>query len=340
MQQMRYLFVLLVLSVALNAGCNGPAQNDQAARLTSTKKIRVCLLPKIKGISYFSSCYDGAKRAAQELGNVDLIYDGPIDGDPKKQAEMIERWIVDKVDVICVAPSAPDVVANAMKDARAAGIHVITWDADGTPDSREFFVNQATPQSIGKGLVSAMVHDVGGPEVAGEVVIVSSDPTAANQNSWIEVMKPALEATRLKLVTIKYPGENASNALADAQDVIKKYPELKGIFGISSVSFPGAAEAVDQSGKSGKIMVTGLSTPNDMKRFVQSGKVKSVVLWNTHDLGYLTVRVAEGLVTGKLKPGDSQADAGELGTRPISGDHVLLGDILVFTRENIDQYSF
>ena len=145
------------------------------------------------------------------------------------------------------------------------------------------------------------MQDVGGPEVSGDVVIVSSDPTSANQNSWIEIMKPALEATKLKLVTIKYPGENSSNALADAQDVIKKYPDLKGIFGISSVSFPGAAEAIDQSGKSGQIMITGLSLPSDMKRFVKSGTVKSVVLWNPVDLGYLTIRVAEGLATGKIK---------------------------------------
>ena len=135
--------------------CAKESANNNPVKSDSERKIRVCLLPKIKGISYFSACYEGAKKAAAELPNVELIYDGPIDGDPKKQAEMIERWIVDKVDVICVAPSAPDVVANAMKDARAAGIHVITWDADGTPDSREFFVNQATAESIGKGLVSA-----------------------------------------------------------------------------------------------------------------------------------------------------------------------------------------
>ena len=184
------------------------------------------------------------------------------------------------------------------------------------------------------------MNDAGGPEVGGDVVIVSSDPTSANQNSWIEIMKPALEATRLKLVTIKYPGENSSNALADSQDVIKKYPDLKGIFGISSVSFPGAAEAVDQSGKSGQIMVTGLSLPSDMKRFVQSGTVKSVVLWNPVDLGYLTIRVAEGIAAGTIKAGDSQVTAGSLGNKPIAGDHVLLGDILVFTRENIDQYNF
>ena len=171
-------------------------------------------------------------------------------------------------------------------------------------------------------------------------MIISSDATSANQNSWIEVMKPAIENSNLNLATIKYPGENASQALADSQDVIKKYPNLKGLFGISSVSFPGAAEAVEQTGHSGKILVTGLSTPNDMKKFVHSGTVKSVVLWNTVDLGYLTIYVAEALATGKLVEGATSFTAGRLGEKEIAGDNVLLGDILVFTKDNIDNYDF
>lgn len=316
-----------------------PSGGSQAVSETPQEKITVCLLPKIKGISYFSSCYNGAKDAADELGNIELIYDGPTDGDPKKQAEMIEQWTVDGVDVICVSPNAPDVVANAMKEARDAGIHVITWDADGIAESRSYFVNQASAQKIGEGMVQAMVNDLG-PDAEGDVVIISADATSANQNAWIETMKPALEKTKLKLATIKYPGENASNALADGQDVISKYPNLKGIFGISSVSFPGAAEAVEQSGKAGQVLVTGLSTPNDMKKFVHNGTVKSVVLWNTIDLGYLTIRVAEALATGKLKPGASSFDAGRLGEKPIVGDNVMLGDIMIFTKDNIDQFDF
>ena len=331
------VFFIVLLSLSPLVGCNGSGADGDGAG--SEPRITICLLPKIKGISYFSSCYVGAQAAAEELGNVNLIYDGPIDGDPKKQAEMIEQWMVDGVDVICVSPNAPDVVANAMKEARNAGIHVVTWDADGVPGSRSFFVNQSTAKAIGEGMVNAMVNDLGS-ETVGDVVIVSSDATSANQNAWIEVMKPALEKTNLNLATIKYPGENASNALADAQDVIKKYPNLKGIFGISSVSFPGSAEAVEQSGKSGEIMVTGLSTPNDMKRFVHSGTVKSVVLWNTVDLGYLTVYVAEALVTGKLTEGATSFSAGRLGEKKIAGDNVLLGPIMVFTKENIDDYDF
>ena len=338
MTRFRAFFLVMLLPACSLLSCNGSGADSNDAG-SNESQITICLLPKIKGISYFSSCYGGAREAAEELGDVNLIYDGPIDGDPKKQAEMIEQWMVDGVDVICVSPNAPDVVANAMKEARNAGIHVITWDADGVPGSRSFFFNQSTAKAIGEGMVDAMVNDVGS-ETVGDVVIVSSDATSANQNTWIEVMKAALEKTNLNLATIKYPGENASNALADAQDVIKKYPNLKGIFGISSVSFPGSAEAVEQSGRSGEIMVTGLSTPNDMKKFVHNGTVKSVVLWNTVDLGYLTVYVGEALATGKLTEGVTSFSAGRLGDKKIEGDNVLLGPIMVFTKDNIDDFDF
>ena len=334
MNRVHLTFVLMVSLVVF--GCNRQAANPTDG---ANDKLTVCMLPKIKGISYFTSCYQGAQEAAAELGNIDLIYDGPIDGDPKKQAELIEQWIVDGVDVICVAPNAPDVVANAMKEARDAGIHVITWDADGTPDSRSFFVNQATPQAIGQGLVNTMITDIGADQ-SGDVVIISSDATSANQNSWIKAMEPALAKSNLKLQTIKFPGENAGNALADAQDVIKVYPNLKGIFGISSVSFPGAAEAVRQAGKTGEIKVTGLAVPSDMRSFVDDGTVNSIVLWNTVDLGYLTMHVAQAVAEGRLTPAETSLQAGRLGELQIEGDNVLLGDIMVFNKDNINDYDF
>ena len=334
-----WLVASLLLLPLSGCGSTTDSPSSGATHTAGKPKIKVCLLPKIKGISYFSSCADGAKEAALELGNIELIYDGPTDGDPRKQAEMIENWTVDGFDVICVAPNAPDVVASAMRDARAAGVKVITWDADSASDTRSFFVNQATATAIGEGMVSAMLDDLGS-DVTGDVVIISSDATSDNQNTWIATMKPALEKTKLNLATIKYPGENAANALADSQDVIKKYPNLKGIFGISSVSFPGAAEAVEQAGKSGEILVTGLATPNDMKSFVKNGTVKTVVLWNTVDLGYLTIYVAEALATGKLQNGATTFRAGRLGEKKLEGDNVILGDILRFTKTNIDNYEF
>src|SRR5262249_13760854 len=118
------------------------------------------------------------------------------------------------------------------------------------------------------------------------------------------------------------------------------YPNLKGVWGISSVSFPGAADAVKKAGKSGQILVTGLATPNSMKPAVQDGTVRSVILWNTEDLGYLTIYAAKALVKGELKVGATTIKAGRLGEKKIEDDKILLGDILVFTKENIDKFDF
>jgi len=202
-------------------------------------------------------------------------------------------------------------------------------------------VNQATAQEIGYGLIDIMAKDLGGEEPEGEVAIVTAYLTAANQNAWIGHMKERLKQyPKMKLVAVKPSDEDQNKARQVTQDLMKVYPNLRGVFGISSVAFPGAAEAVRQAGKSGKVLVTGLSTPNNMKEYVKDGTVKSVVLWSTVDLGWLTVHAAEALATGKLKSGATTLPAGRLGEKKIEGDHILLGGKLVFTKDNIDQYDF
>lgn len=336
-----------ILAAGLVSGCGRSGERAPAAAAagpgataaTATKKITVCLLPKKKGLPYFTTCAKGAEEAARELGNVELIYDGPTDGAPEKAAGMIEKWTLQGVDVIAVSPNDPDVLAPAMRKAREKGVHVITWDSDGAPDTREFFVNQATAKDIGYALVDTIAKDLGSPE--GEVAIVTATLTAANQNEWIKYIKERLPTyPKLTLAGIQSSNEDQKLAFQAAQDLMKAHPNLRGMLAITSVAFPGSAEAIKQAGMSGKVQVTGLSTPNDMRSYVNDGTVKSVILWNTIDLGYLTVRVADALAAGKLKAGDTTFEAGRLGQRQIAGDNVLLGNILVFTKENIAQFDF
>jgi len=341
-----------VLLSILGVGCGQRKSSQDRENLSvgpppstpKTGQITVCLLPKKKGLPYFSSCAAGAREAARKLGNVTLVYDGPTDGSPEKAASMIEKWTLKHVDVIAVSPNDPEVLAPAMKEAIGQGVHVITWDADGRKDAREFFVNQATAQDIGYALVDTMAKDLSGndPKSAkGQVAILTATLTAANQNAWIKHMKERLARyPGLELVTVKPSNEDQKLAFQVTQDLLKAYPGLRGIFGISSVAFPGAAEAVRQAGKSGRVLVTGLSTPNNMREYVNDGTVHSVVLWNTVDLGYLTVYAANAIARGNLKTGGSSIDAGRLGAKKIVGDNILLGKILVFTKDNIGKFDF
>lgn len=305
------------------------------------KKITVAVMPKLKGIDYFNAVERGAREAAQELGNIDLTYDGPTEGKVDLQMPFVESWTLQKVDIIAVACNDPDAISPALKRAREKGVHVITYDADANAEKsgREFFVNQATFEDIGRALVDEMASQVGDDA---KVTIVSSSPTAPNQNAWIAVMKRYMAENypKMQIVTIHYPEEDQGRAFSMTQDILKTYPDVKGVFGLSSVAFPGAADAVRQAGKSGKVAVVGLSTPKSMKEFVKDGTVKTVILWNPVDLGYLTVYVAKAVVEGTLKPGDTEIEAGRLGKVKVEGDQVLLGPPMKFTPENIDQYDF
>lgn len=341
---MKRLHFVLLLFLFAAFGCNSAKEESSSTAVSEAtgKKIKVCLLPKKKGVPYFTSCAEGAMEAAKELGNVELIYDGPTSGDAADAVKLIDQWTAQGVDVIAVSPNDPAVLGPAMKRARAAGVKVLTWDADASPDAREFMVNQATPQEIGYALVDTMAESLGGEQASGEVAIVTAALTAANQNEWMKHMKDRMADAYpgMKLVAIKPSNEDQKLAFSVTQDLMKAYPALRGVFAISSVAFPGAAEAIKAAGKSGKVEVTGLATPNDMRSYVNEGVVKSVVLWSTKDLGYLTVYAALALKEGTLKPGSTTLKAGRLGEKEVRGDQVLLGGITTFTKTNIGQYDF
>ncbi len=142
----------------------------------------------------------------------------------------------------------------------------------------------------------------------------------------------------MKIVTTKPSEEDQQLATQVTQDLLKAYPQLKGVFAITSVAFPGAALAVNQAGKSGQVAVVGLSTPKSMVEHVENGTVKTVILWNPVDLGYLTVQLANALAKEE-KIGES-IKAGRLGDKQVSGTQVLLGEPMKFTKENIRQFNF
>ena len=297
----------------------------------------IAMMPKAKGDPYFVSCRQGAEEAAREL-DVDLLWDGPTDLDPAKQNEVVEGWITRGVDVIAVSVENQAGISTVLRKARAKGIRVLTWDADAQPGARDFFIDQATPQGIGETLADEVARLLHGN---GEFAIVTASLSAANQNEWIRYIKEriAQKYPRVKLAVIRPSEGDRDRAFAETQTLLKVYPNVKVVAAIATPAVPGAAEAVKQSGRS-DVKVTGLSLPNMCKPYVHAGVVESIVLWNTRDLGYLTVLAGRALRDGSLRPGATKLQAGRLGTLEVRGEEVMLGKPFVFTKENIDRFDF
>lgn len=299
--------------------------------------ITVAMMPKSKGNAYFIACRQGAEEAARELG-VQLIWDGPTDPDPAKQNEIVETWITRGVDVIAVAVENRGGISSVLRKARAKGIKVVTWDSDADPDARDFFVNQATPQGIGYTLMDTAARVMGDK---GDFAIITASLTAANMNEWQKYIEEdrAKNHPQCRMVALRPCDDIQTKAFDAAKTILNAYPSVKLIMAICSPAVPGAAEAVKQSGRT-DVNVIGLGLPNDNKQYVHAGITKAVILWNTTDLGYLTVVAANDAARGTLKQGATSFQAGRLGKIDIQDDRILLGQPFVFTKDNIDRFNF
>jgi rhamnose transport system permease protein len=299
------------------------------------KRLVVAMMPKSKGDPYFISCRAGAEEAAKELG-VDLIWDGPTGLDAAKQNEVVEGWITRGVDAIAVSVENSAGISTVLRKARARGIKVVTFDADAAEDARDYFINQATPEGIGFTLVDEGARLMGGK---GEFAIITGPLSAANQNAWMEFMRKRVadKYPEMKLAAMRPSDDDRDKAFAETQTILKVYPKVKLIVTISAPAVPGSAEAVQQAGRK-DVFVIGLSLPNLCKRYVHDGVVQAVVLWNTKDLGYLTVTTATLLAEGRT--GKDTLQAGRLGTVEVRGTQVILGKPFIFNKANIDQYDF
>jgi rhamnose transport system substrate-binding protein len=309
-----------------------------SAFAAASSKLVVAFLPKSKGNAYFISCKAGADKAAKELG-IELLFDGPTDSNAAKQNEIVENWITLGVDVIAVAAENKEGISTALRKAQKAGIKVVTYDADSMPDARSFFVNQATPEGIGYSLMDEAARLLGGE---GEFAMITASLTAANQREWQKHIEARLKEKypKMKLVAVRPCDDLKDKAQSEATAMMSANPKLKLIMAICSPGVPGAAEAVKQAGKKGQVKVIGLGLPNENKRYVHEGVTDSVILWNTGDLGYLTIQAGVALAKGTLKPGAKTFAAGKLGTFNIAGDNILLGKPFVFNKGNIDQFNF
>ena len=301
-------------------------------------KLIVAMLPKSKGNAYFISVKAGADKAAKELG-IQLLFDGPTDSNAAKQNEIVENWITLGVDVIAVAAENKEGISTALRKAQKQGIKVVTFDADAIADARSFFVNQATPSGIGYSLMDEAARLTGGE---GEFAMIVATLTAANQREWQKHIEDRLKEKypKMKLVAVRPCDDLKDKAQSETTALLSANPNLKLVMAICSPGVPGAAEAVKQAGKTGKVKVIGLGLPNENKRYVREGVTDSVILWNTGDLGYLTIHAAVAVAKNELKNGAKTFKAGTLGPFAIEDDNILLGKPFIFNKSNIEQFDF
>jgi rhamnose transport system substrate-binding protein len=339
------LSISLLLSAcapaAAPAPTQAPAQPAQPAQPAGGAKTYV-LVPKNLGNPYFDTANTGAQEAAKELG-VTVNYQGSAAADATQQIQLLNSLIAQKVTGLAISANDSDALVPTGKSAMDAGIPVVTWDSAIAPGGRTIHINQAEAQGIAD-VQLKMALDLTGGE-GGDIAILSATSTAPNQNEWIKLMKESLakpEYAKLKLVDTVYGDDDDTKSYNEAQGLFKKYPNLKVIIAPTTVGIAASARAVQDANLVGKVLVTGLGTPNQMREYVKSGAAPQFALWNPADLGYLAIYAMDAIASGKIKgqPGD-KFTAGKLGEYTVADDGtVLLGLPFIYNKDNIDKFNW
>jgi len=329
----------LLLAGCGTAGSSGTGGTPASGGDTAGGNVKVAFVSQVEGIPYFSGFNDGAKAEAEKLG-VQYQQSGPATADSAEQLRIFNSLVQQGFNAIAISPLDPESMNSAIASARQKGIVVITSDADAPKSERQLFVQQVTDEGLGSTAMDEIAKAAG---EKGQFGIVSGAPNTDTFTKWIAAIeaRQAAKYPNMELVGgIRYT-LTTEDALKETQNLITAYPDLAGVIAIPSTAVPGVAQAVKNSGKGGKIAVTGFGSPQTAAPFLKDGTMTSTVLWDVPKLGALTVWAMKQLVDGK----EIQASNTIAGfDQPIQYDAatktLLLGDPMVFTKANVDNYNY
>lgn len=334
--------IILTASAALTACGSDDDGGDSGSSGDGGGSLSMTMLPKNLGNPYFDTSTAGAEAAAEELG-AELEEVGPETASPDAQVSYINTVAQQGQDALILSANDPEALCDAIEEARSADVKVVTFDADTNPECRDLFVNQATAEGIAAKQLELISEQIGGE---GEIAILSAAANATNQNAWIEMMETELadnpDYADIELVDTVYGDDDDQKSFDQTEALLQNHPDLKGIISPTTVGIAAAARYLSDSQYKGKVALTGLGTPNQMREYVENGTVESFALWNPGDLGALAAYAAAALANGDISGEEGDTfEAGDLGEFEVDADGVvLLGEPFTFDADNIGDFDF
>jgi rhamnose transport system substrate-binding protein len=301
---------------------------------------RIAMVVKNLGNSYFDACRDGAMEAAKELGGMEIIYTAPTKATAEDQIAVIDGLIAQKVDGIMVSANDADALVPVGKKAMQRGIKVISFDSAIAKGGRIMHLNASSTDLIGAKQVQMMAQTLKGE---GEVAILSAASTMTNQNSWIAAMKKEWakpEYAKMKLVDTVYGDDQDDKSYREMQALVKSHPNLRGVISPTSIGIRAGAKAIMDANLVGKVYITGLGLPSEMRDAVLKGACETFAIWNPVDYGYSSTQIMASILNGAEAGPGSTVKMGRVGQAKVGEDgEAAMGEPFTFDKSNIEKFA-
>jgi len=301
---------------------------------------RVGLVVKNLGNSYFDACRDGALEAAKAIGGMEIIYTAPTKPTAEDQIAVLDSLLAQKVDGIIVAADDANALVPFGKKAAQRGIKVISFDSAIAPGGRLVHLAASSTDLIGAKQVQMIAKTL---KNEGEVAILSASSTMTNQNSWIAAMKEEWkkpEYAKMPLVATVYGDDQDDKSYREMQALVKAHPNLKGVISPTTIGIRAGAKAIMDGNLIGKVYITGLGLPSEMKDAVLKGACDSFAIWNPVDYGYSATMIMVDILGGAATAPGSILKIGRKGETKVGPDgEAVMGEPFTFDKANVEQYA-
>jgi ribose transport system substrate-binding protein len=265
------------------------AQGQEKLIKPINKELTFVFIPKVIH-PWYDVVAQGSKFAANELAKegirVNVIWDQPPQADVADQNQRIEANIGRKPDGLAVACLDQATNVQVLGEAVNAGVNVMTFNS--FCDPKFPFVGQKNSYQDGYDLGEYLAKHINGK---GKVGILSGSLTATDHVERINGFKKALEKYPDMKVVFEQPDNDVlEEAVSLTENALQAHPDIAGFFGSNASNPIGAARAVKNSGKSGKVAIVGMDDLPEAVDFVCDGTITALKAQRQWDIGYWAVK--------------------------------------------------
>ncbi len=276
------------------------------------KTLTFAVVPKAINNPFFNFVRDGCQAEAKKLG-VACDYTGPTVTEIQPQIAVLEGLIQRHVDGLAISAVDGKAVVPVIKKAMAAGIPVVTFDADAASGSGRLAFIGTNNYRGGLALGSAFAKALPG---GGKYAIVTGGLGAENLNDRIRGVHDGLTqagvASKFQEVSgSPFPcNDDINRAVQLIEQAITAHPDLAGVVAVGGWPLF-APEALKQAlkpkmtaMKANKFALVSFDTLRPEVELLKAGYVNTLVGQRPYQMGVDSVLALYNYVTKKVKPKD------------------------------------
>lgn len=304
-------------AIVLSLAACGSGGGEAAAG--ADEDITIGFVPGIASDPFFKAMQVGAEEAAEELG-ITLVWQGaPDEYSPQSQIPFVETMLTQQVDGLALVPTDPDALQPSVTKAEGLDIPVVTVDT--TVTDQTYLTSHVTGDNVdgGRQAAKTLAEQIG---EKGQVFLMSGSPTATTNQLREKGFTEELENyPEIELVGKEYANSQPATATSAVNNILLKYPDLKGIFAVDGTSGTGTVAALRNANKSGEVKLIGYDAYQNQVADLEEGVVSALVAQKPGDEASLALEYLVATIRGE--------------TDDIEKDVVLPN--VVITKENLDE---